>query len=143
MAQTQWHVASAWVRDAEVGIEKGDNNVTILDLEAPLSDSKADWLLVFEAALRVGNFQSFDELVLHALDAWLEQLAPELRWKIAVELYINGRISTGRAAAIAGLDYVSYMERLREKGLPFMAAELTEDDQREREEALLDELISF
>ncbi|MCB0125344.1 MAG: UPF0175 family protein [Caldilineaceae bacterium] len=108
-----------------------------------IEDSKADWLLVFEAALRVGEFSSFDELLLRALDAWLEQLPVDLRWKIAIELYSNDRISTGRAAEIAGLNYVIFMEMLREHGIPFMAAKMTDDAEREREEALLDELLSI
>lgn len=35
------------------------------------------------------------------------------------------------------------MEKLREYGIPFMAAEMTDDAEREREEALLDELLSI
>ena len=117
--------------------------MTILTADAPPEDSKADWLLVFEAALRVGEFTSFDELLLRALDAWLEQLPADLRWEIAIELYSNDRISTGRAAEISGLNYVIFTEKLREHGIPFMAAEMTNDAEREREEALLDELLSI
>ena len=117
--------------------------MTIMAANAPAEDSKADWLLVFEAALRVGEFTSFDEILLRALDAWLEQLPSDLRWKIAIELYTNDRISTGRAAEIAGLNYVVFMEKLREHGIPFMAAEMTNDAEREREEALLDGLLSI
>ena len=91
---------------------------------------RADWLLVFDAALRVGNFSSLDELFLRALDAWLEQLTPELRWKIAIELYTNEHISTGRAAQIAGLNYIVFMEKLRERGIRFMAAEAATGDER-------------
>lgn len=117
--------------------------MTILMADAQTKDSKADWLLVFEAALRVGEFTSFDELLLYALEAWLEQLSLDLRWKIAIELYSNDRISTGRAAEIAGLNYIIFMEKLREHNIPFMAAEMTDDTEREREEALLDELLSI
>ena len=92
--------------------------MTILTTDVQTEDSKADWLLVFEAALRVGEFASFDELLLRALDAWLEQLPADLRWKIAIELYSNDRISTGRAAEIAGLNYVIFIEKLREHGIP-------------------------
>lgn len=117
--------------------------MTLLTADATTEDRKADWLLVFEAALRVGDFSSFDELLLRALDAWLEQLPADLRWKIAIELYSNDRISTGRAAEIAGLNYIIFMERLRKHGIPFMAAQMTDDAEREREEALLDELLSI
>ena len=53
--------------------------MTLLVADAQFVDHKADWLLVFEAALRVGNYSSFDEILLRALDAWLEQLKPQMR----------------------------------------------------------------
>lgn len=115
----------------------------ILLADEPAIDHKADWLLVFEAALRVGDYGSFDELLLRALNAWLDQLPLEARWKIALDLYTNERISTGRAAEIAGLGYIMFMEKLREQQIPFMAAFVTNDAEREREEALLDELLSI
>ncbi|MFZ4663941.1 MAG: UPF0175 family protein [Caldilineaceae bacterium] len=86
---------------------------------------------------------SFDELLLCSLNAWLDQLPLEARWKIALELYTNERISTGRAAEIAGLGYIMFMEKLREQRIPFMAAIVTNDAERQREEALLDELLSI
>ena len=118
-------------------------NMPVVIADMPVTDNKADWLLVFEAALRVGDYHSFDEVLLRALNAWLDQLPLELRWKIALELYTNDRISTGRAAEIAGLNYIAFMEQLHEQGVPFMAAEVTTDAEREREEALLDELLSI
>ena len=118
-------------------------NMPVVIADMPVTDHKADWLLVFEAALRVGDYRSFDEVLLRALNAWLDQLPLELRWKIALELYTNDRISTGRAAEIAGLNYIAFMEQLHEQGVPFMAAEVTTDAEREREEALLDELLSI
>ncbi|MCB0061930.1 MAG: UPF0175 family protein [Caldilineaceae bacterium] len=117
--------------------------MTVLDIDTPPTDEKTDWLLLSEAALKVGNFASLDELILQALDTWVDQLNPESRWKIAIELYTGDEISTGRAAEIAGLDYVSFMEKLRVHGIPFMAAQSTNDEQKQREEALLDELISI
>lgn len=78
---------------------------------------ETDWRPVFEAALRVGKFSSLDELIYRGLNAWLMQLAPELRWQIAIELYKNDQISTGRAAQIAGLNYIVFMEKLRESPL--------------------------
>lgn len=115
----------------------------ILIADGLATDNKADWLLVFEAALRVGDYGSFDELLLRALNAWLDQLPLEARWKIALDLYTTERISTGRAAEIAGLSYIMFMEKLREQQIPFMAAVVTNDAEREREEALLDELLSI
>jgi len=118
-------------------------STSLLTADRQTIDNKADWLLIFESALRVGNFSSLDDLIHGALDIWLEQLAPELRWKIAIDLYTNDRISTGRAAHIAGQPYVVFMEKLRKQRIPFMAAESTTGVERAKEEALLDELFSF
>ena len=104
---------------------------------------RSDWLLVFDAALRVGPFSSLDELFLRALDAWLDQLTPELRWKIALELYRDEQISTGRAAQIAGLNTVVFMEKLRQRDIPFMGAEAAVGEEYKREEDLLNELFDF
>jgi len=117
--------------------------VTTPVAEEFIFDKKADWLLVFEAALRVGNFSSLDDLMLYAVDAWLAQLPFDLRWKIALELYANERVSTGRAAQIAGLSYVYFMEELRKRGLPFISAELASKEEELAEEAILDELFDF
>lgn len=107
------------------------------------TSERSDWLLVFDAALRVGPFSSLDELFLRAVDAWLDQLSPELRWKIALELYLGEQISTGRAAEIAGLNTVVFMEALRQRQQPFMAAEPAVGDEYEREEELLNGLFDF
>ena len=88
--------------------------MNMITLDTKIAEQKTDWLPVFEAALRVGKFSSLDDLIYRALNAWLLQLAPDLRWKIAIELYTNDQISTGRAAQIAGLNYVVFMEKLRE-----------------------------
>ena len=112
-------------------------DTTLIAHEGTVADDKADWYLVFEAALRVGNFSSLDSLIQDALEAWLAQLAPELRWKIAIELYTNEHISTGKAAEISGLNYVVFMEKLRAHDIPFMAAEPASQEQKEREEALI------
>ncbi len=117
--------------------------IRALTPEPLVKSERADWLLVFDAALRIGLFSSLDELFLRALDAWLEQLAPELRWKIALELYLDEQISTGRAAQIAGLNYVVFMEELRQRRLPFMEAEPAIGEEYEREEELLNELFGF
>ncbi len=68
---------------------------------------------------------------------------PEERWQLALELYTTEQVSTGRAAEIAGLGYIMFMEKLSEQRIPLMAAIVTNDAEREREEALLDELLSI
>lgn len=112
-------------------------NPIVFDSKASIEAQETDWRPVFEAALRVGKFSSLDELIYRALNAWLAQLAPDLRWKIALELYMNEQISTGRAAQIAGLTYVVFIEKLREHNIPFMAAEPATGDDKEKENTLL------
>lgn len=99
------------------------------DVQTP---DKADWLLISEAVLRVGNFPSLDDLLHHVLNYWLQQVAPELRWKVAVDLYTTEQVSLGRAAEIAGLNYFVFMEKLREAGIALVGAEVeTEALQRQ------------
>ena len=108
-----------------------------------MGGDKADWLIFCEAALRVGNFRSCDQIILQALDAWFKQLPSDLRWDIAIELYTKEEISSGKAAEIAGLNYFVFLDELRAHGIKFIAAELVGGEIGEREEALLDEFIAF
>lgn len=112
------------------------NTITV-NAKTQMAEPEREWLPVFEAALRVGKFSSLDDLIYRALNAWLAQLAPELRWKIAIELYTNDQVSTGRAAQIAGLNYVVFEEKLRDHKIPFMAAEPGTADEQEQEEKLI------
>ena len=104
---------------------------------------KADWQLISEAVLRVGDFSSLDDLLHHALNAWLQQVAPELRWKVAVDLYTTEQVSLGRAAEIAGLNYFVFMEKLREMGIALVEAEVETEAQQAQQEALLDEILNL
>ena len=104
---------------------------------------KADWLLISEAVLRVGNFPSLDDLLHHALNCWLQQAAPELRWKVAVDLYSTEQVSLGRAAEIAGLNYFVFMEKLREAGIALVDAEVKTEAQQEQQQALIDEILNL
>lgn len=72
-----------------------------------------------------------------------DQLPLAERWQLALELYTTEQVSTGRAAEIAGLGYILFMEKLREQQIPLMAAINTTNAEREREEALFDELLSL
>jgi len=101
--------------------QKGERQT--VSTERPMKDDKADWLIFCEAALRVGNFKSFDQIILQALDVWFAQLSPALR--------------------IAGLNYFVFLEELRVHGIKFIAGEMPEGEARERQKALLNELIAF
>ncbi len=94
---------------------------------------KADWLIISEAVLRVGNFPSLDDLLHHALNCWLQQVAPDLRWKVAIDLYTTAQVSLGRAAEIAGLNYFVFMEKLKEAGITLVGAEVTTEAQKEQQ----------
>ncbi len=99
------------------------------------STEKAEWLLLSESALRTGNFPSLDDLLHHALNLWIQQLAPELRWKIALDLYTAEHISSGRAAEIAGLNYFVFMEKLKEQGIPFISTESVTKAEQEQQQS--------
>ena len=116
--------------------------MTIVVAETPTPQS-VDWPPLFAAAMRVGKFSSVNELYLRALNAWLEQLSPVLRWDIAIELYTHEEVSSGRAAEIAGLNYFVFMEKLAINGIPFMAAASATGEQSLKEEVLLNELFDF
>jgi predicted HTH domain antitoxin len=104
---------------------------------------KADWLVISEAVLRIGKFPSLDDLLHHALNCWLQQVAPELRWKVAVDLYTTEQVSLGRAAEIAGLNYFVFMEKLREAGIALVDAEVTTEAQKEQQQVLIDEILNL
>lgn len=107
------------------------------DANRQMAERHPDWLPFVEAVMRVSEFSSIDEVIYCAFNAWLTQLTAELRWRIAIDLYTNGEISTGRAAEVAGLNYFVFEEKLREHKIPFMAAEPATGDDLLREEALL------
>jgi predicted HTH domain antitoxin len=111
--------------------------------EETQANDKAEWLVLSEAVLRVGNFSSLDDILHHALNSWLQQVSPELRWKVAVDLYTSEQVSVGRAAEIAGLNYFVFEEKLREKGIGLVAAEVTTEAQQEKQEKLINELFDL
>ena len=67
-----------------------------------------------------------------ALNGWLSQLTPDLRWQIAIDLYQGEEVSLGRAAEIADLNTLVFMEKLRQKGIPLIAAQSTPSQQEKR-----------
>jgi predicted HTH domain antitoxin len=104
---------------------------------------EAGWRTISEAALKVGKIGSLDDLLYHALNAWLEQTAPQLRWQIALELYITEQVSLGRAAEIAGLNYFVFLERLRDKNVDLVEADLTLDTEIEKQKALIHDVFNI
>ena len=50
----------------------------------------------------------------------------EAKWSMAVKLYERGRISSGMAATLVGVDRVTFLMRLHEFGVSMIS--LTEED---------------
>jgi predicted HTH domain antitoxin len=97
----------------------------------------ADWVAVSTSILHAADLPSLDDLLDEALDAWLAQAEPTLRWKVAIELYTTEQVSSGRAAEIAGLNYFVFQQKLREAGIPFLGAESTTKEEAQQQEALI------
>ncbi len=100
-------------------------------------DQLSEWRIVSQSILKVTKQSSLDNLLDEALDAWLDRLAPEMRWSIAVDLYTQEEVSSGRAAEIAGLSYFSFLHKLKEDDLPFLAAEPLSGEKAKRQEDLI------
>lgn len=96
-----------------------------------------DWMAVSTSILHATDLPSLDDLLDEALDAWLAKAEPALRWQVAIELYTTEQVSSGRAAEIAGLNYFVFQQKLREAGIPFLAAESTTQEETEQQEALI------
>jgi len=116
---------------------------TALTVQAIQSNEKTEWQALSEAILNIGPISSLDVLLHQALDTWLHQLSPTLRWRIATSLYTKEEVSLGRAAEISGLNYIIFMEKLRDADIPFVAAESTTDEQRNQRKALIHAGFNF
>ncbi|MEM7539662.1 MAG: UPF0175 family protein [Chloroflexota bacterium] len=106
-------------------------------MPATKPSDKAEWQSLSEAIVRVGAISSLDHLLHQALDMWINQLSTKMRWQIATDLYRIEEVSLGRAAEIAGIPYVVFMERLAEDNIPLMVAESTTEEQRTRRKGLI------
>jgi len=74
------------------------------------------------AACEAGFYASESELVTDAVRTLLAA-RPDLRVAIACHLYMQGTISLGRAAKLAGIDVVRFKRVLHERGIPRTAPE--------------------
>lgn len=59
-----------------------------------------------------------------------------VRWQVAIDLYRAEEVSLGRAAEIAGLPTIVFMEELHKQGIALVAAYSTEA-QKERRKSLI------
>ena len=69
-----------------------------------------------EAVIRAGYYSSKSEVVKDALRLLFET-RKELKIASAVEMYINGEISLGKAAEIAGVSVIEFKEMLASRGI--------------------------
>ena len=69
-----------------------------------------------EAVIRAGYYSSKSEVVKDALRLLFET-RKELKIASAVEMYINGEISLGKAAEIAGVSVIEFKEILASRGI--------------------------
>src|SRR5215475_8885753 len=69
-----------------------------------------------QAVTRAGAYKSKEEAIEHAL-AVLLAANPQLREDTAVELYRQEKVTLSRAAEIAGLEWDTFREKLKERGL--------------------------
>lgn len=107
-----------------------------MDFETIPTDT-TNWLALSEAILRTGTFASLDNLLDQALDVWLENIEPELRWQVAVDLYTSEQVSVGRAAEIAGLNYFVFEKKLKENQIPFVEADVRNKEEIQSQEKLI------
>ena len=69
-----------------------------------------------EAVIKAGYYSSKSEVVKDALRLLFET-RKELKTASAVELYINGEISLGKASEIAGVTVIEFKELLASRGI--------------------------
>lgn len=111
-------------------------SVTVFNQDVQ-TNGKAEWQTISDAILRFGATTSLDDLLHDALNAWLEQVSPKLRWQVAVDLYTSEEVSLGRAAEIAGLNYIVFMEKLKSAGIALVSAESVTEPQKETRKSLI------
>jgi predicted HTH domain antitoxin len=80
-----------------------------------------------------------DSLLRDAVNLFLT-VNKELREKIAIELYKDGKISLGKASEIAGLSYENMNERLIENNIPIRRGPESAEELRKKAEQLLNML---
>lgn len=74
-----------------------------------------------------GIYKDRDSLLRDALRSLLRS-KPELRQRLAVELYARGKVSLSRAAEISGSDIENFKELLREKGITRVIKPIGEEE---------------
>lgn len=76
--------------------------------------------------VEIGLYEREDEVIKDGLRHLLLS-HPEYKVKVAAEKYRKGKISLGKAAAIAGVSIEEMKELLREFGIPIMGQDRVEE----------------
>lgn len=106
-------------------------------------EDQTDWLTVSESILRLANVSSIDDLLEEALDAWLEKASPDLRWQVAIELYMAEQVTSGRAAEIAGLNYFVFEKKLKTEGIQFLEAVSVTSGEAKQQRSLISAVFNI
>lgn len=76
-----------------------------------------DQEMVLELFVEAQLFNNQSEAVRAAFEAYVRQLEPERRLRVAVELYRKKPVSISRAAEVAGLPFQALEEILKREGI--------------------------
>lgn len=71
--------------------------------------------------------QEKPELVMQALES-IYRYSPKLHWEVVVGLYLDEKISLGKAAEMLGVSRWELQERFREQGIPLPLGPKTVDE---------------
>ncbi len=121
------------------------NSIVTPPITRPIKQAsrKAEWRTISKVALKASHLPSLDELLDHALQAWLERASPPLRWQIALELYQSEQVSLGRAAEIAGMNYFVFVEKLSSNAIALIEVDCTTETQEKKQKALVHGAFHF
>ena len=93
-----------------------------------------------EAAVDAGYYSNKSEVVRDALRILFETKS-QLRLAAAIELYKKERVTLGRAAELAGLNFFEFKDVLKDRGIEIISPTSTREDM-ERASKLIDEIRS-
>ena len=85
------------------------------------------WEMELETIRSVGPWQTETEVIRDAIDALLSSRT-ELRQAVAVELYLQDKVTLSRAAEIAGMNIWQFRDHLRARGIAIVMPEETSED---------------
>jgi len=85
------------------------------------------WQIKLDALSRLGPWQTQDEILSRALDVLLDSF-PDLRRKVALDLYQREEVTLSRAAEIAGMNRWAFRDLLHEQGVEIVMPDPTPEE---------------